>query len=89
MDLGKAICELRKSRNLTQADLAKKCKRSIQTICNVETGKNAPTDATIDKICRVLKYPKSYIFLYALTEDDIPAKKREMFNIMKNFLIGC
>lgn len=89
MELGKAISYLRKSKNLTQADLAEKCDCSTTTICNIETGKNSPTQDTFTKISEALEYPKTYFYLYALSEDEVPPEKREMFRFMKNFLVGC
>lgn len=41
-ELGRKICTLRKSKNLTQANLAELINYSIETISDVENGKVSP-----------------------------------------------
>ena len=88
MDYGDAVRELRKSRKLTQEDLAKECKCSVTTVNNIEKNKCNPTEKTKAKISEALKYPKSYFALFAVTEDEIPESMRTTFRCLKNFLMG-
>lgn len=88
MDYGAAVRELRKSRNLTQEDLARKCNCSVTTVSNIENNVCDPSAKTKEKISSALKYSKSYITFFALTEDEVPKSKRATFRCLKNFLMG-
>lgn len=79
MNLGNAIKELRRHRNLSQKELADKCGVSANTICNIENNISFPAKGTFDKICKALDMPSAYIFLFAITEDDIPESKRALY----------
>lgn len=44
----------RAKENITQAELAERCKLTTQTICNIETGQQTPAQITIAKIRYVI-----------------------------------
>ena len=83
MDIGSAIKILRKQRNISQKELANKCGLSTNSICNIENNISFPQKSTITKICQTLNIPSAYLLFFALSEDDIPVEKREIFNVLK------
>ena len=79
MDIGQAIKTLRLKHNMTQTQLAEKCSMSTNAICYLETGRNFPPKATLERICSVLGVPQSYLLLASIGEDDFPEKKRILY----------
>lgn len=79
MDLGNAIKVLRKHRGLSQKELADKCGISANSICNIEKNASFPAKGTFDKICEALDMPSAYIFLFAISPEDIPENKRFIY----------
>lgn len=79
MNLGNAIKELRKIRGISQKELAGRCGLSANTMCNIENSTSFPSKSSFDKICKALDVPSAYIFLYAITDDDIPERKRFIY----------
>lgn len=57
------IKDLRKSKNFTQHDLAKKAKVAQETISDIELNKKSPTLATLDKIATALNVPTNKLFI--------------------------
>jgi transcriptional regulator with XRE-family HTH domain len=62
--LGQRIADLRKTRQLTQAELAKKVGCSVDFISLVERGVNAPSVAGLEKFSRVLKVEVADLFAF-------------------------
>lgn len=54
---GKRVAEVRKSRGITQQDLAQRINMSVVAIAYIETGKRWPRIETIDKIAKTLSVP--------------------------------
>lgn len=79
MNLGNAIKQLRKYRNLSQKQLADLCGISANALCSIENNASFPAKSTFDKICKALDMPSAYIFLFAISPDDIPEKKRFIY----------
>jgi len=52
---GKRIAEVRKSRGVTQSDLAERVNMSVVTIAYIETGKRWVRLSTLNKIAKALK----------------------------------
>jgi len=52
----------RKRRRLTGKALAEKAGLAIDTISRLENGSNPPDEATVDKLVRVLNFPKPFFF---------------------------
>lgn len=72
MNIGKAITELRKMRELTQKELAAGSHVSESTLSCVETGKTWPHRNTIEAISRGLGIPVAMLLFYALESTDLP-----------------
>ena len=79
MDLGNAIKQLRKHRKLSQKQLADLCGISANAICSIENNASFPSKSTFDKICKALDMPSACIFLFAITDEDIPESKRAIY----------
>ncbi len=59
---GKRLAEVRKSRSLTQSELAERVNMSVVTIAYIETGKRWVRLGTLDKIASALKVSVSELF---------------------------
>ena len=58
--IGNKILELRKSKGLTQEELAKLSKVNLRTIHRIENNENEPRGNTLNLICDVLEFNSSY-----------------------------
>jgi len=59
---GKRIAEVRKSKGMTQSQLAERVSMSVVTIAYIETGKRWVRLATLDKIARALGVSVAELF---------------------------
>lgn len=59
---GKRVAEVRKSRGLTQQELAGSLNISLVSIGYIETGKRWPRLATLHRIAKQLKVPVEELF---------------------------
>jgi transcriptional regulator with XRE-family HTH domain len=62
--LGKRIADSRKTRHMTQTELAKKVGCSVEFISLVERGVNAPSVAGLEKFANALKVEVSDLFMF-------------------------
>ncbi len=88
MNVGDAIKNLRKNKGLSQKDLAQKCGLSANAMCSIEKNEAFPSRDSIDRICKALEIPTSYLMFFSVTDEDIPAEKRVAFKAMKAILMG-
>lgn len=79
MNLGKAIKTLRKNRELSQADLARLSNITQAALSQIENGKR-PGTTTLKKISKALDVPESLIYVVGIEKDDVPAKKRKLYD---------
>ncbi len=61
--LGKRIKEIRKSKKLTQEQLAEYIGIETSSVSNIENGRYFPTAENLDKIMQVLKISPSDLFI--------------------------
>lgn len=87
MNVGDAIKNLRKRKGISQKDLAQKCGLSSNSLCSIEKNESFPSKDSMEKICKALDIPVSYLMFFSVTDDDIPAEKRTAFNAMKAILM--
>jgi len=82
--IGKKISETRKSKGLTQEELAEKSKMNLRTIQRIESSDSTPRGKTLNLICDVLE-----INLEDLRNIESQNRKRTLINIIINaaFLI--
>ncbi len=88
MHVGEAIKNFRKSKGLSQKDLALKCGLSANALCSIEKNSSIPSKESLDKISRALGVPTSYLLFFSVSDEDVPAEKRIAFNAMKAILMG-
>jgi transcriptional regulator with XRE-family HTH domain len=67
--LGKRIQELRKKKGYTQEKVAELISMEQNTISVIESGRNFPTLATLEKIANVLDVELSDFFIYDYLDD--------------------
>lgn len=80
MDFGQAIRILRQKHGMTQAQLAAAVGISANAVSSLETGKvYPPKRGTLERMCRVLQVPQSYLMLASIEEGDIPEEKRILY----------
>ncbi len=63
--LGQRIADLRKARQLTQTELAKKVGCSVEFISLVERGVNAPSVAGLETFAKVLRVGVADLFTFS------------------------
>ena len=86
MEIGDSIRKLRMWREMTQKELAQRIGMSANALCAIELNRSFPGKETIVKVCRELGVPVGYLLFFALTEEDIPQDKRELFRILREDL---
>ena len=86
MEIGDSVRKLRMWREMTQKELAQRIGMSANALCAIELNRAFPSKETIVKVCRVLDVPVGYLLFFALTEEDIPQDKRELFRILREDL---
>ncbi|MBI4023763.1 MAG: helix-turn-helix transcriptional regulator [Verrucomicrobia bacterium] len=62
--LGRRIADLRRSKKLTQEQLAEKLGYSVEFISLVERGVNAPSVAGLEKFAKALKVEVGDLFVF-------------------------
>lgn len=87
MDIGTAIKEMRMRHGISQQELALKVGISANALCGIERGYSFPRKETITAICKAIGIEKAYFLLMAITEDDVPEEKREVFYALREPLI--
>jgi transcriptional regulator with XRE-family HTH domain len=75
MNIGNAIQWMRKQRDLTQVQLAKRCKIAQTSLSQIEKGHKYPSQKTLAKIAKALNTSIAAIELQALEEKDFPGKE--------------
>jgi transcriptional regulator with XRE-family HTH domain len=73
MNLGKAIRQLRKARQLSQETFAYTANITQATLSRIESGER-PGEETLNKLCKALKVPVMAVYLIAAEETDFPEK---------------
>ena len=64
INLGKRIKYLRKSKNITQEQLAEIINMDITTLSKIETGRNYPQPETIEKLASALEVDIDKLFTF-------------------------
>lgn len=62
--LGRRIKEIRKSKHLTQEQLAEQAGIETMSLSNIENGKRYPSSDTIDKLSMALEAPISSLYTF-------------------------
>ncbi|MDB4923031.1 helix-turn-helix transcriptional regulator [Mucilaginibacter sp.] len=82
MNIGTAIKYLRKQKELSQTELAELCGLTQTALSQIENGSRRPNTDTMKKLTDYFQVPEILIYMLATEPADIPANKREMFDIV-------
>ncbi|MFC2013714.1 helix-turn-helix domain-containing protein [Chloroflexota bacterium] len=63
-DFGRRLRQIRRSKDLTQEQIAVVTGLSVEFISNIERGRNAPSFETIEKLAKVLETPIDAFFQF-------------------------
>ena len=84
--IGHILKEIRKSKGISQEQMAEYCKITQRNISFIETNKNAPNEKTYRRICQMLEINPFVPFIMAVKVTDVKINRREEFNKIKPFL---
>lgn len=82
MEIGTAIKTIRKKKGLTQKQMGDKCNLSLNAVSNIEKNASFPPKATIERICKVLEIPVSYLLFLSISDEDIPEETKVLFHTL-------
>lgn len=82
MDLGKAIKEVRKERDLNQTELAVACGITQTALSQIESGNVNPSQTTVEKLCKELGISQPLLYILATEKKDVPSDKVKNFDIL-------
>lgn len=88
MKIGKAIRDLRKAKGLKQKELAELVSISSYSLSRIEKGHTQPRQNLVKEICHALQIPPSYLGFFALSGEDVPEAKQELFNTLNGMIRG-
>ena len=83
MNLGYIIKRLRASRGLNQQALGEIIGISQTSLSMIESGVTHPKSSTLNKICKTLEIPESFLYFLAVGEEDIPEEKRDLYKALE------
>jgi DNA-binding XRE family transcriptional regulator len=84
MNIGKAIKEIRiEHTDLNQGDFALKIGISQTYMSQIENNKKTPSTELLQKIGEMLNIPMQFLLWFSLTEEDVPKRKRDIYNHLK------
>jgi transcriptional regulator with XRE-family HTH domain len=78
MDIGKAIKELRKHKNLSQEELGVKASITQAALSQIENGKR-PGIRTLKRISEALEVPVSLLYVIGMEKEDVPKEKALLY----------
>lgn len=79
MNIGNAIKEIRKSKGMSQLQLAEAADITQAALSGIENG-NRPNPGTLEKISHVLGVPESLIYAMAMEKGDVREEKRVLYD---------
>lgn len=79
MNLGKAIKELRKAKNMSQTDLVHRAKITQARLSQIENG-DRPGEDTLRSICEALEVSEAMVYIMAIEKKDVSAEKKDMYD---------
>jgi transcriptional regulator with XRE-family HTH domain len=91
MNLGKTIKDLRRRKELSQTDLAEKCRITSTYLSQLENNKKYPSPELAAALCTVFEVPVPILYFMAMDESDIPTEKLEAYRTLApsmNLVIG-
>lgn len=80
MQIGKAVKKLRLKRGYSQKQLATLMGKSETMVSLIESGKSIPQTTRIKEISKALGVTPTYLLLFAVEKEDMPADKQVLFD---------
>lgn len=80
MNIGNAIRELRKTRNLSQEELATRAGITQAALSAIEIKGVRPSSETLTSLCNVLGVPESLIYVMGMEKGDVPEHKQFIYD---------
>lgn len=77
--LGAIIAHIRKNEKIRQGKFAKRIEVTQSYLSQIEDGKKEPSPGLLKKISQELALPVGFIQLLSIVEDDVPKKRRHMW----------
>jgi len=88
MNLGTTIAQLRKSKKISQEDLASMCNITQAYLSLIENNKKDPHLTTLKSISDALEVPLPVVFFMSLETSDIRNEKLKDYEILKPSMDG-
>ena len=82
MNVGRAIIELRKEKDLSQGELAEGVGISQSYLSQIENGHKEASTNLVKKMAEQLDQPTAAILMFALDEEDVATEKVEAFKVL-------
>lgn len=82
MNIGKAIKELRKQKEMSQIEFAEKIGISTTSLSQIESGIKKPSSKTLKAISTSLNVSEPMLYLLATEKEDIPEEKKHLYNLL-------
>ena len=82
MNIGKAIRQLRKEKDLSQKELADLVELSQNSLSQIEIGSKRPNPQSLQRICKVLNTSESMLYILSVEETDVPPERKQMFDLL-------
>lgn len=88
MDIGATVRRLRRNRNLTQGELARRCEISQTYLSQIEKNNAAPTLEMVQHIASLLGVPYPVFMFLTLDENDVEESKKAVFRQVAPSILG-
>lgn len=88
MDLGKAIKEIRRARDISQARFAISIGVTQGHLSKVESGSTPPSIELLKMVSLMTNTPLAVLFWFTLTDEDVKSDRKEVYKIIKPAIDG-
>ena len=82
MNVGEAIKNIRKAKDISQKELAERAGISPPSLSQIESGIQRPNPTTMQKLCKELDVPEPLIYILAMDINDVPSEKRGLYEVL-------
>lgn len=82
MDLGKAIHNVRKKKNLSQSKFSNLLGIDQSYLSLIENNRKKPSIKLLERVSNETDLPLPILLFFSLSEEDVKDDKKELFNIM-------
>lgn len=82
MNIGTAIESVRKTKNMSQSELAFQANITQSYLSLIENNKKEPNMKILKSISESLSVPLPFLLLFSITKEDVPESKQESFTVI-------